>query len=361
VTLGGAIAADVHGKNHHLDGSIGNFVVSLKLLTASGEVMECSREGNAEVFWATIGGMGLTGVILSARIRMIRIETAQVAVDYRRAANLDAALEAFGAGDGGYQYSVAWIDCLARGEKLGRSVLILGNHASRAELVRRAPRAEPLNVARGRRRRVPFNMPSWVLNSWSVKAFNSLYYARHKGAHRLVGVEEFFYPLDGVLHWNRMYGKRGFVQYQVVFPHATARAGLVEVLERLSASKRASFLAVLKTMGAAGEGLLSFPFAGQTLALDLPNTGADLMEFLRGLDEVVLKRGGRVYLAKDARLSAGAVEMMYPRLGEFREVKRRVDPGGRFASSLSKRVGLAGGADPLSRERGLVGAGVIHE
>jgi FAD/FMN-containing dehydrogenase len=337
VTLGGAIAADVHGKNHHRDGSIGNFVLSLNLLTAAGDVIECAREANPDVFWATIGGMGLTGVILSARLRLIPIETARVSVDYKRAGNLDAALEAFGGTDEGYQYSVAWIDCLATGSSLGRSVLIRGNHARRSES---ATDPAPLEMRAGRKRKVRFNLPAWVLNSWSVKAFNTLFHARHKDSHRLAEIDEFFYPLDGVLHWNRIYGRRGFVQYQAVFPHETARAGLVDLLERLSASRRPSFLAVLKTMGPQGQGLLSFPLAGQTLSLDMPNTGADLLEFLNGLDEVVMRHGGRVYLAKDARLSAAAVARMYPRLAEFAQVKRRIDPLGRFGSSLGRRVGL---------------------
>ena len=340
VTLGGAIAADVHGKNHHRDGSIGNFVQSLRMMTAGGEIVECSREFHADVFRATLGGMGLTGVIVSARLRLTRIETARVSVDYKRAANLDAALEAFGGSDQGYQYSVAWIDCLATGSSLGRSVLVRGNHARRTELPEGEP---PLEIRPERKRKVPFNLPSWVLNSWSVKAFNAQFYFRHKDAHRLTGIDEFFYPLDRVLHWNRIYGRRGFVQYQAVLPHETARAGLVELLERLSASKRPSFLAVLKAMGPAGEGMLSFPFAGQTLSLDLPNTGADLLEFLNGLDEVVLRHGGRVYLAKDARLGAAAVARMYSGLGQFLEVKRAIDPAGRFASSLSKRLGVGGG------------------
>jgi FAD/FMN-containing dehydrogenase len=337
VTLGGAIAADVHGKNHHRDGSIGIFVQSLKLMTAAGEIIDCSRETHPEVFRATLGGMGLTGVIVSAEIRLTPIETARVSVDYKGAANLDAALEAFGGSDQGYQYSVAWIDCLAKGSSLGRSVLVRGNHARRTELPEGEP---PLAIRPGRKRKVPFNLPSWVLNSWSVKAFNAQFYFRHKDAHQLTEIDDFFYPLDRVLHWNRIYGRRGFVQYQVVFPHATARAGLVELLERLSASKRPSFLAVLKAMGPAGEGMLSFPFAGQTLSLDLPNTGPDLLEFLNGLDEVVLRHGGRVYLAKDARMSAATAARMYPGLRQFLDVKRRIDPNGRFASSLSRRLGV---------------------
>lgn len=341
VTLGGAIAADVHGKNHHKDGSIGKFVTRIALCLADGRQVECSPDDNAELFWATVGGMGLTGVILNATLRLIPISTAYISVDYTRAANLDEALRLFGAGDEAYQYSVAWIDCLKSGESLGRSVLIRGNHARVEELPENL-RGSPLVLRPKRKKSIPFNMPGFVLNSWSVKAFNALFYKRHKDKHTVVDYDTFFYPLDGVLHWNRMYGRRGFVQYQALFPHESARAGLVELLEALSASKRASFLAVLKTMGKGNSGMLSFPFEGQTLALDIPNTGPDLLEFLNKLDEIVLRHNGRIYLAKDARMSADTVARMYPRLADFRALKSKIDPAGRLQSSQSRRLNLGG-------------------
>lgn len=341
VTVGGAIAADVHGKNHHQDGSIGPFISDFQLQTANGEVLTCSRDQNADAFRATFGGMGLTGAILSARLRLRAVESAWINVDYQRAANLDQALESFSSGDARYQYSVAWIDCLAGGAKLGRSVLMRGNHAAAGDLPE-SLRSNPLKIRAKRKRSVPFNMPGFALNSLSVRAFNAAFYKKHKDGRKLIDYDSFFYPLDSTLHWNRMYGKRGFVQYQAAFPAATSRAGLVELLEKLSASKRASFLAVLKTFGPAGEGLLSFPIPGQTLALDLPNTGPDLHDFLRALDEIVLKHGGRVYLAKDACLSPAAFRQMYPNLDEFRRIKRQLDPSGRFNSSLAKRLEIAG-------------------
>lgn len=341
VTLGGAIAADVHGKNHHKDGSIGNFITRIALCLADGRQVECSPTDNPDLFWATIGGMGLTGIILRATLRLIPISTAYISVDYKRAANLDEALGSFSAGDEAYQYSVAWIDCLKSGASLGRSVLIRGNHAKVEDLPEDL-RANPLTFKKKRRKSIPFNMPSFVLNSWSVKAFNALFYKRHKDKHTLVDYDTFFYPLDGVLHWNRMYGRRGFVQYQALFPHDTARAGLVELLEALSASKRASFLAVLKTMGKPNPGLLSFPFEGQTLALDIPNTGPDLLDFLQQLDQIVLKHNGRIYLAKDARMSPDTVAKMYPQLPNFRSFKSTIDPANRLQSSQSRRLNLAG-------------------
>ncbi|MDB5297771.1 MAG: FAD-binding oxidoreductase, partial [Phycisphaerales bacterium] len=341
VTLGGAIAADVHGKNHHVDGTIGNFVVSLRLLTAGGEVLACSPTENADVFWATVGGMGLTGVILSATIRMIPVSSAYAAVDYRKAANLDDALEKFAdPTHAARKYSVAWIDCLAAGGSLGRCVIMDGEHLPAADLPAKM-RADPLALPRKRGKPVPVNFPGFALNRLSVKLFNKAYYWKQPQGRRVVDLDAYFYPLDGVRDWNRIYGKRGFVQYQALFPPATARQGLKELLERLSASGGASFLAVLKRTGGQGPGMLSYPFAGYTLALDLPNTGRRLAELVRSLDETLLKHGGRLYLAKDSMMSAEAFAAMYPRLGEFRAVKARVDPGNRFSSTQARRLRIA--------------------
>lgn len=343
ITIGGAIAADVHGKNHHRDGSIGEFLESFDLLTASGQVLRCSRQQEAEVFFATLGGMGLTGVIIEARLRLRPVESAYINVDYEKTSNLDEALSSFAAADQRYQYSVAWIDCLAQGASLGRSVLIRGNHASAAALPS-ALRNDPFSPSPSRPKSVPFNFPNFVLSPFTVGVFNERFYGRHENGQALIGYDEFFYPLDSVLHWNRIYGKRGFFQYQAVFPHASAAACLRELLEKLSASRRASFLAVLKTMGKASGGMLSFPFPGQTLALDLPNTGPDTVEFLQGLDRVVLNHGGRVYLAKDACLSGDSFRRMYSELPRFNAVKARIDPHGRFSSSLSRRLGIGAAA-----------------
>lgn len=345
VTVGGAIAADVHGKNHHVDGSFGNFVVDLKLLLANGDVLDCSPSRNADVFWATVGGMGLTGVIVSARFRLNRVESAWYDVTYHRTANLDETLDCFAETDADYRYSVAWIDCLARGRSLGRSVAMLANDARATDLPANlvAPAlvaGTKLQIPRRRQKSIPFNFPGWVLNPLSVKAFNELYYATHRDGRRFVDYDSFFYPLDGVQHWNRIYGRRGFVQYQALFPRESSRAGLVELLERIVASRKGSFLAVLKSTGAANSGLLSFPKPGHTLALDFPHTGEDLITLLRECDDIVLRHGGRLYLAKDALTTPHTFAAMYPRLPEFREIKRRLDPHNRFVSSQARRLAI---------------------
>ncbi|HEX5445212.1 MAG TPA: FAD-binding oxidoreductase [Pirellulales bacterium] len=353
VTIGGAIAADVHGKNHHADGSLADCLLDFRLLTASGETLRCSRTENAAAFWATLGGMGLTGAIVDARLRMRPVTSAFLTVDYEKTADLDATLERFAQGDARYQYSVAWIDCLARGPSLGRSVLMRGNHTPVEELPAdigphlASPSGREygphLTSPRGRGKlRMPCFLPNLVLNSWSVRAFNALYYRRHGDRRAVVDYDTFFYPLDAVADWNRIYGRRGFLQYQAVFPTATSRTGLVALLEALAASRQASFLAVLKTFGPANQGLLSFPVAGSTLAVDLPNTGPAVMGLLDDLDEIVIRHGGRVYLAKDVRLSRRAFEAMYPQADEFRRIKAAIDPQGRFDSALARRLGLSG-------------------
>jgi FAD/FMN-containing dehydrogenase len=337
VTLGGAIAADVHGKNHHVDGSLGNFLVDLRLMTAGGDVLTCSPKQNAELFWATVGGMGLTGCILSARLRLVPVETAYVDVTYKRTADLDQTLECLTATNGDYRYSVAWIDCLASKGSLGRSVLMLANNAPRTALPEPL-RGRPLAL-RGRRRiSVPFRCPAALLSYWSVCLFNAAYYASHHDARRLVDYDSFFYPLDHLLNWNRLYGRRGFVQYQALFPPEHSRQGLIRLLEKIVASRRASFLAVLKTTGPADRGLLSYAFPGHTLALDLPHTGEDLQQLVRKLDEVLLAYGGRLYLAKDALTTAEAFRVMYPALAQFRQIKARIDPERRFMSSQARRL-----------------------
>ena len=342
VTVGGAIAADVHGKNHHRDGTFSAFVSGFTLLTADGETLRCSRTEHADVFWATVGGMGLTGMILDARFSLRPVASAWLRVDYRKARDLDDTLGVFAAGDADSTYSVAWIDCLARGRRTGRAVIMHGDHAGAADV--RAAGLTPWAAAPGHTIGVPFDVPGVLLTPFAMRLFNAAYYGMHRDApHRLVHLERFFYPLDGVGHWNRLYGARGFVQYQVVLPPAEGRRGLVTLLERLSASGRPSFLAVLKRLGPENEGLLSFPREGYTLALDLP-VRPGLVDFLRELDRLVLERGGRVYLAKDATTTAAAVRAMYPRLEEFRSVTARVDPRGVISSSLARRVGIVAAA-----------------
>lgn len=338
VTLGGAIAHDIHGKNHHRVGSISNFILDFRLRTAHGEVLSCSPEQNSEAFWATVGGAGLTGFVLSARLRLQPVETAHVKVDFLKVAHVEEAIDAMEESDHLYEFSVAWIDCLARGKSLGRSVLMRANPALAGDLPKGS--GDPLSPKRRTERSVPFDFPAGLLNPMTVGAFNTLFYGWHRTiSGRLADIDSFFYPLDSIRDWNRMYGRRGFVQYQLAFPKETSRAGLAEVLQRVSASGRGSFLGVLKRFGNATAGLLSFPFPGFTLALDLPvNNG--LVAFLAGLDAVVLSHGGRLYLAKDAVMTPATFASMYPRLDEFREVRARLDPKNLLSSSLARRVGI---------------------
>ncbi|HEY0075586.1 MAG TPA: FAD-binding oxidoreductase [Abditibacteriaceae bacterium] len=336
VTLGGAIACDVHGKNHHRDGCLSNFIEEVELLTANGQTRRLTKESPDE-FWATAGGTGLTGVILSAKVRLVPIESAQIATTYTRTQNLDETLAAFGTDDR-FQYSVAWIDCLASGANLGRSVLIRGNHANKNEL----KSDNPLEFSEPRGKKVPLDFPDGALNPLSVKAFNALYYAAHPDAQKLVGFEPFFWPLDAVSGWNKIYGARGFIQYQCVLPFETSHRGLVKLLETISQSGQASFLAVLKTFGPSTPSPLGFPLPGHTLALDIP-AGENIVEFARALDAIVIDHGGRVYLAKDATLEATTFRKMYPRHAEFEAVKLSLDPQNRFQSSLSRRLQIGGG------------------
>ncbi len=338
VTVGGAIAHDVHGKNHHRDGSFGNFVESIDLWTPALGVVTCSPAENSDIFWATVGGAGLTGVILSARLRLRRVESAYVRADYQRCANIDAALDAFDATDEDYTYSVAWVDCLATADSLGRSVLMRGNPAAPGELPR-GPANKPLRTPRRFNATVPFDFPGFVLNPLSIRAFNETFYALNRpSTGKWVDYDKYFFPLDRILHWNRMYGRRGFVQYQATFP-PEGRAGLRVMLEKCSVARRASFLAVLKKFGDSGRGMLSHPMRGYTLTLDIADSSG-LASFLGELDRILLDHGGRLYLAKDAAAPAEVIAAMYPRLEEFRSVLRRVDPEGRLGSDLARRTGI---------------------
>jgi decaprenylphospho-beta-D-ribofuranose 2-oxidase len=337
ISIGGAIAADVHGKNHHLSGSMSEHVLDFSLLTASGSVLRCSREDNPDAFWATMGGMGLTGFILDASIQLQRVETGYMNVQQEQAANLDVALERFFETDEDFGYAVAWIDCLSKGPSLGRSVLLRANHAQLTDLPARL-RSSPCRPAPGRPLNVPFPLPSMVLNPFSMGIFNSVFYQAHRDERMLASCDSYFYTLDRIHHWNRVYGRRGVLQYQIALPPEHSREALVQILENLADSKRASFLAVLKTFGPGSQGLLSFPMKGHTLALDLPNTGPDLGDQLHTIDEIVLRAGGRVYLAKDACMRPEVFAQMYPGLDRFREIKAKLDPEQRFSSSQARRL-----------------------
>ena len=342
VTLGGAIAANVHGKNHHAEGAFDAWTDAIELLlptnNAEWEPRWVSRDDDPELFHATLGGMGLTGVVRRASVRMKPVPSAHIDARYQKAPNLDAALEGF-AGDYAHMpYSVAWIDCLATGGDAGRSVLIGGDHAP-VDALPSVLRAEPLKLEPPKRRRVPFNFPGAALNPLSVRAFNALYYRSPRPERRIEPAHEFFYPLDAILEWNRIYGKKGFQQYQVVIPFERGAQGVRTLLDRIAKAKAASFLAVLKAMGPESQGPLSFPMPGWTLALDLKQT-TRLDALLADLDAIAIEFGGRRYLAKDASLTREHFRAMYPRLDEFMSVRTRVDPHGALSSSLSRRLGL---------------------
>jgi FAD/FMN-containing dehydrogenase len=340
VSLGGCVAADVHGKNHHRDGTFGSHVAGMEIVLADGTRRRCSPHQEPELFWATVGGMGLTGIISEVSLRLRRIDTAYMVVEHRQASNLDELMRMLEDERLDDHYSVAWIDCLARGPSRGRGILMRGHHAKVADLKRDAE--EPLTLKPRRRFNLSFDLPSWILNSWSGSLFNQLYYWS-QGKSRapfIIDYESFFYPLDSIRNWNRAYGPRGFVQYQCVFPPQTARHGLQTILQYLAHGRRPSFLGVLKRFGPEGEGLLSFPMEGYTLAIDLPVTGPELFSFLDRLDEIVVENGGRVYLAKNPQLKPEIFRTMYPRVAEWERLKAWMDPINRFSSDLSRMLKL---------------------
>lgn len=338
VTLGGAVAFDIHGKNHHRDGGVSNFVQEIELLTADGQVRTCGSDQNEDLFWATVSGGGLTGIITEVTLELRPIETAYVTERTIKASGLDDAFALFEKHEPDYPYSVAWIDCLARGENLGRSHLMFGRHATPDQLSTKQ-RRDPLGYTSDHLASLPFDLPEGVLNELTVRAFNRLYYARQqvRDKEEVVGIDPFFYPLDAIGDWNRMYGESGFVQFQCVLPMTESYDGLVEVLKRVQESGLASFLAVLKRMGTPDGGLLTFPMRGYTLALDIPHRDG-IEDLLYDLHETVARRGGRVYLAKDAYLRPDVFREMYPTYPNWLEVKRQVDPENRFSSAQSQRL-----------------------
>jgi decaprenylphospho-beta-D-ribofuranose 2-oxidase len=373
VTVGGAIGADIHGKNHHGSGSFSRHVVSFELLTADGEIRTVRR--GTPLFDATTGGMGLTGMILTATVQLQSVETSLMSVDTERARDLDDLMDRLTTGDRGYRYSVAWIDLLARGAATGRAVLTRGDHAPSEALetrgllgvarARRDPaglldrgagaRRDPAGLLDGgaRARRDPLGLrtprfpapprflPEGLVNRTTVGLFNELWYRKAPRARtgRLQGISAFFHPLDGVPHWNRIYGRGGLVQYQFVVGHGQEET-LHRIVRRLGEQRCPSFLAVLKRFGDADPGWLSFPMPGWTLALDVPAGLPGLGALLDELDEEVAGASGRVYLAKDSRLRPDLLAAMYPRLDDFRALRAELDPRGVFTSDLSRRLTL---------------------
>jgi decaprenylphospho-beta-D-ribofuranose 2-oxidase len=333
VTVGGAIAADVHGKNHDRHGSFGDHVEWLDILAADGSTRRASPTENAELFRATIGGMGLTGIVLRAGFRLLP-GAAMLRVRERRIADLDAFFAAFAEVRASSTFSVGWVDALARGKKLGRGIF---------ETAEFAPDAGPAPAARTPAR-MPFDLPGFALSAPAVRAFNMLYRLRVPSAGResVRALDDFFYPLDRIRDWNRLYGRRGFCQFQAVVPDADAPAAVRAMLEAVSTAGNASFLAVLKTLGGEGRGMMSFPMRGVTLALDIPRARG-FEDLLRRLERLARAAGGRVYLAKDSTMAPDTLRATYPRLAEFEAALGRFDPGGMFASDLARRLGISRG------------------
>ena len=327
-TIGGAIANDVHGKNHDHDGSFGDHLHWFDLVLPDASMRRVDATSDPALFRATVGGIGLTGIIARASFKMKRVPSTRLLVRERRMSSLDEFLDALFEARARSTYSVGWIDGVARGPRMGRGILETADHVD-----------GPLRLTEPRRIRLPCDLPARTINSVTVGCFNRLYYLRvpQRGRTRLVDLERFFYPLDSILDWNRIYGRAGFAQLQCVIPDAQSRRGMSSLLQRVSASGRASFLAVIKTLGRSGRGYLSFPRPGVTLALDFPRS-SDTVRLLHSLHDIALDHGGRVYLAKDSCLTAGHFRRMYPELSELQAVLERIDPLRRMRSDMSARL-----------------------
>ena len=335
VTVAGAIANDVHGKNHFRQGTFGRHVRWFDLARSDG-VVRCSAEAHQDLFEATIGGLGLTGLILRAAVQLIRVPSLTLEVEEIAMDDLDDYYRLRDESLADWDYCAAWVDVLARGRSLGRGIYTRARHASGA-----GPATAP---ARRGGPAVPVDAPAWLLNRFSLRAFNALYARKLLGrrqVRRSAGYEGIFYPLDSIRHWNRLYGRPGFHQYQCVVPAAGEGQAVAALLGRIAASGQGSFLAVLKSFGAlASPGLLSFPMHGTTLALDFPNRGARTLDLLDALDEIVAAAGGRVYPAKDGRMSGAMFSAGFPRLDRF---KASIDP--KFSSSFWRRTAAIADSD----------------
>jgi len=330
ITIGGAIASDIHGKNHHVEGCFSECVKEFEIMLADGKTVVCSKDKTPELFKATCGGQGLTGVILSAKIYLKKINSQYIQQTTIKTKNLQETFDAFEK----YQdlpYSVAWIDCLAKDEHIGKCLLMVGDFKDDGDL----------DYKNKTGLSIPFTFPSFALNNFTVKAFNWLYYGKAKDgiSKQKVGIDTFFYPLDAIGHWNRIYGKNGFTQYQFILPKETSFQGLKEILTAISKSGKGSFLAVLKLYGKANENYLSFPIEGYSLALDF-KIEKGLFKLLDELDKIIVKYSGRIYLTKDVRVSKETFEQGYPHIDTFRQYRKDNKMDVKFQSLQSKRVGI---------------------
>ena len=330
ITVGGAIASDVHGKNHHVEGCFSQCVKEFKIMLADGEVVTCNKVDMPDLWRASCGGMGLTGIILEAKLYLKKINSQYIDQTTIKTKNLKETFAAFEEYSH-MPYSVAWIDCLAKGSEVGKCLLMVGDFRDDGKL---GYRLKP-------QKSIPFNFPSFALNNWSVRAFNWLYYGKAKEgvSKQRVDIDSFFYPLDAIGHWNRIYGKKGFTQYQFILPKESSYEGLEEILTAISDSGKGSFLAVLKLYGKANENWLSFPIEGYSLALDF-KIEKGLFKLLDRLDEIVVKHQGRIYLTKDVRVSKETFEKGYPQIEKFRAYRKENGMDEKFQSLQSKRVDI---------------------
>ena len=335
VSLGGCVAADVHGKNHHRYGSFSQHIIYLELITADEKIIKCSAQENAEIFRATIGGMGLTGIIKSVSLKLQRISSMQMQMQITHYAtnNLKETFTYLADKKIDDDYSVAWLDLLkpTSSNAFGRGIVMTAHHLSSNHLTQ--PNNKQLTI--------PFYCPNFLLNKKLLAVFNHFYYQQQaKKIEFLTDYQTYFYPLDKIKNWNYLYGKRGFIQYQCVLPTAQAYEGMLELLNYFASTGYSIFLAVLKRFGSASQGLLSFPMEGFTLALDIPIHDKGLFSVLNHCDEIVIKYGGRIYLAKDARLKPAMFQAMYPHYEKWLAIKKQIDPHNKFSSSLSRRLEL---------------------
>ena len=329
ITLGGAIASDVHGKNHHLDGTISEFIESFHLMLADGSILECSSETNSELFHATFGGMGLTGIIVDAKLKLHPIKSTNLIQRKIKTNNLKETLKVF-EDHLDIPYSVAWFDCLSN--DIGKSIVILAEHDTNQQ-------AQALTYSYRSKLSIPFHFPSFILNKWTVKLFNWFYYKRAKEEEDTIPLQQFFFPLDSINNWNKIYGKKGFIQYQCVIPLENSESGLSQILKQIQKSGQGSFLAVLKRMGPENNNYLSFPISGYTLALDF-KVNKKVFKLLHELDKIVLSHHGKIYLCKDSRIDQKHMDLSYPQLEKFKDIRSKYKLNNVFNSSQSKRLKL---------------------
>ena len=332
VTLGGMIASDVHGKNHHVSGTIGRHVKALLIRTGTGELVECSREKDADLYLATLGGMGLTGHILEITLQLEKIPSPWIYAESYRISGLDELLHRIKESGQTWPMTVAWMDTVARGSAMGRGILFVGRWARKEEAPKKFPRPRPAFT-------MPVSAPSGLLNRFTIGMFNRAVYHSHipQTKRGFLSPDKYFYPLDSILHWNKLYGKSGVTQHQSVIPNEAGSIGIRRMVEELAASGAASFLTVVKDCGAEGEGTLSFPMPGMSLALDLP-IDARTPEVIGRLNRIVADTGGRIYLTKDGLSTAEDFQMLEPRLPDFLRVRDKWDPDGNLRSAQSRRL-----------------------